>query len=53
MTYARNLFKVAGQAYSQNLDRDLATLMLAHPHVGVSAAVQSITRSVVAKRDLQ
>ena len=53
MTHARNLSKVACRVYSQNLYRDLATFVLAHPHIGVPAAVQGIIRSIVAEWDLQ
>ena len=53
VTHTGNLIEVAFQVYSQNLDCDLATLMFAHPHVGVSTAAQGVFRPVIAKWDLQ
>ena len=40
VTHTRDLVKIARRIYSQNLDCDLATLVLAHPHIRISAAVQ-------------
>ena len=40
VTHTRNLIKIARRIDSQSLDRDLASLMFTHPHVGVPAAVQ-------------
>jgi hypothetical protein len=52
-THACNFVKVAGRIYPQNLDRDLETLVITHPHVREPAAVQRDIRSVVTNRDLQ
>jgi len=40
MTHTRDLVEIARRVYFQNLDCDLATLVLAHPHIRISAAVQ-------------
>jgi hypothetical protein len=53
ITHACNFLEIAGRVYPQNLDRDLATLVIAHPHVREPAAVQRDIRSVVTNRDLQ
>ena len=37
---ACNFPEIAGRVYPQNLDRDLATLVIAHPHVREPATVQ-------------
>ena len=52
-THICNLIEITCRVHSQNLDCDLATLMLAHPHVGVPAAVQRFLQSVKAKWDLE
>jgi len=41
VTHTCNIIKIACRVYSQNLDCDLVTLIFAHPHIGVPAAVQS------------
>ena len=53
VTYTRNLIKIACRVYPQNLDRDFATLMFAHPHIGVPTTVQCILQSVITKWDLK
>ena len=52
-THVDNLIEVAPGVYSQDLDCNLSALMFTHPHVGVSALVQRILRSVITKRDTQ
>jgi len=53
VTHTCNLIEIACRVYFQNLDRDLAPLMFAHPHIGIPAAVQCLLRSVETKRDLE
>ena len=36
----------------QDLDRNLASFMLAFPHVGVPATIQGSTHPIIAKRNL-
>ena len=53
VTHTCNFLKIAGRIYPQNLDRDLATLVITHPYVREPTAVQRDVRSVVTNRDLQ
>ena len=53
VTHTRDLVKIARRVYFQNLDCDLATLVLTHPHIGIPAAVQCFLRSVETKWDLE
>jgi len=47
------LLEVACRVYFQSLDCDLATSVFAHPHVGVSIAVQCVFRLVIANCDFE
>lgn len=52
IAYLCNLGKVTCRVYLQNLDGNVATLMFAHPHVGIPATADGFTRSVITKRDV-
>jgi len=53
VTHTCNLIEIACQVYFQNLDRNLAISVFAHPHISVPAAVQCFLRPVKTKRDLE
>ena len=53
VTHIYNLIKVARRIYSQNLDRDLTALILAHPNIGEPTAVGGVVKPVVTRWDLQ
>jgi len=53
VTHTRNLIEIVRRVYFQNLDCNLATLVIAHPHIGIPAAAQCLFRLVKTKRDLE
>ena len=53
VTHPCNLVEIVRQGYIQNLYCDLATLVIAHPHIGKPAPVQCSLRLVKTKRDLE
>ena len=52
-THTRDLTKVAPRANPQYLDRNVATLVSALPHIGAPAVIQRVIRSIVTGWDLQ
>jgi len=53
VTHICNLIEIVRRVYFQDLDRDLATLIFTHPHIGIPAAVQCTLRLIETKRDLE
>ena len=52
-THLCYLVEVARHVYCQDLDRDLGSFVFTFPHVGVTAAIQRSTHSIIAEWDLR